>query len=174
MYTTVIVIAIALIVVQYQLASLKQKISDLKTENEALKNSIKDENNKLSFTISDIEQSIEIIENNINRLKKEDIHEINDNIKDLKSWLRNVGQIYVQAQSPHQHEISSIHPWMINYSCAIPLSDTTMPALAKRLNSSFPTASRIAFMAALFAINLRSAAANASLLPPALTALVAS
>ncbi len=92
-YTTVIVIAIALIVVQYQLASLKQKISDLKTENEALKNSIKDEKNKLSFTISDIEQSIEIIENNINRLKKEDIHEINDNIKDLKSWLRNVGQI---------------------------------------------------------------------------------
>ena len=92
-YTTVIVIAIALIVVQYQLASLKQKISDLKTENEALKNSIKDEKNKLSFTISDIEQSIEIIENNINRLKKEDIHEINNNIKDLKSWLRNVGQI---------------------------------------------------------------------------------
>ena len=93
MYTTVIVIAIALIVVQYQLASLKQKISDLKTENELLKKSIKDEKSKLSFAVSDIEQSIEIIVNDIDRLKKEDIHEINDNIKDLKAWLVNVGQI---------------------------------------------------------------------------------
>lgn len=92
MYTTVIVIAIALIVVQYQLASLKQKISDLKTENELLKKSIKDEKSKLSFAVSDIEQSIEIIVNDIDRLKKEDIHEINDNIKDLKAWLRNVGK----------------------------------------------------------------------------------
>lgn len=92
MYATFVVIAIALIVVQCQLASLKQKISDLKTENEVLKNSITDEKSKLSFTISDIEKSIEIIENNIDRLKKEDIHEINDNIKDLKAWLRNVGK----------------------------------------------------------------------------------
>ncbi len=73
-----------------------------------------------------------------------------------------------------KHEIRSIHPWATNYSCVIPLSDATIPALDKRWNSSFPSASRIAFTAALFAINLRSAAANASLLPPALTALVAS
>ncbi|EFA7475409.1 hypothetical protein CXJ71_000948 [Escherichia coli] len=47
-------------------------------------------------------------------------------------------------KSPHQHEISSIHPWMINYSCAIPLNEATIPALDKRLNSSLPIASRIA------------------------------
>ncbi len=73
-----------------------------------------------------------------------------------------------------KHEIRSIHPWTTNYSCVIPLSDATIPALAKRWNSSFPSASRIAFTAALFAINLRSAAANAPSLAPTLTAFVAS
>ncbi len=124
MYTTVIVIAIALIVVQYQLASLKQKISDLKTENEALKNSIKDEKNKLSFTISDIEQSIEIIENNINRLKKEDIHEINDNIKDLKSWLRNVGQIATSTRDNGFYILWGKYPCDMVNSCCIRFATT--------------------------------------------------
>lgn len=98
MFTTVIVIAIAVIVVQYQLASLKQKIADLKTENEVLKYSINNESSKLSLSLSDIERSIEIIEHNIDRLKKEDIHEINDNIKNLKAWLRNVGTIAVSTR----------------------------------------------------------------------------
>lgn len=31
-----------------------------------------------------------------------------------------------------KHEIRSIHPWTTNYSCAIPLSDATIPALANR------------------------------------------
>jgi chromosome segregation ATPase len=97
-YTTVLVIAIVVVVMQYQLASLKEKIADLKTENEALKYSINNENSKLSFSLSDIERSIEIIEHNIDRLKKEDIHDINDNIKSLKAWLRNVGTIAVSAK----------------------------------------------------------------------------
>lgn len=93
MYTIVIVIAVVVIVVQMQVSSLKAKIGDLRTENEVLKSSIDHEHSKLLLSVSDIERSIEIIEDNINRLKEDEIHEINDDIKHLKSWLRNVGEI---------------------------------------------------------------------------------
>ena len=78
MYTTVIAIAIALIVVQYQLASLKQKISDLKTENEALKNSIKDEKNKLSFIYLILSNPLKLLRIILTELKKRRYSDIKD------------------------------------------------------------------------------------------------
>lgn len=93
MYTAVIIIAIVVIVVQLQVVALKAKIGELSTENGVLKSSIEREHSKLLLSLSDIERSIEIIEDNINRLKEDEIHEINDDIKHLKSWLRNVGEI---------------------------------------------------------------------------------
>lgn len=93
MYTTVIVIAIAVIVVQYQLASLKQKIADIKTENEILKYSIKNDNDKLSISLSVLDDYVDGLGRRVDRLENEDIHGFAEEISFIKSWLKNVGEI---------------------------------------------------------------------------------
>lgn len=93
MYTTVIVIAIAVIVMQYQLASLKQKIANLKTENEVLKYSIKNENDKLSISLSVLDDYVDGLVRRVDRLENEDVHGFAEEISFIKSWLKNVGQI---------------------------------------------------------------------------------
>lgn len=93
MYTTVIVIAIAVFVIQYQIASLKKKVADLKTENEFLKASIKDDGNKLAISISGLEMSIDALEKRADRIENDDIHGFADDISFLKKWVKNVGQI---------------------------------------------------------------------------------
>lgn len=93
MYTTVVVIAIAVIVIQYQLSSLNTKLAELKTENELLKASIKDDGGKLAISISGLENSIDALEKRADRIENDDIHGFADDISFLKKWVKNVGQI---------------------------------------------------------------------------------
>ncbi|ECP6665115.1 hypothetical protein FUU15_03765 [Salmonella enterica] len=93
MYTTVIVIAIALIVVQYQIASLKKKMAELKNENEVFKSSLKNDNDKLSISLSTLNDHVDDLGRRVDRLENEDVHGLADDISFIKSWLKNVGQI---------------------------------------------------------------------------------
>lgn len=98
MFTTVIVIAIALIVVQYQIASLKNKVAELKNENEVLKSSLKNDKEKLSISLSTLDDYVDGLGKRVDRLENEDVHGFADDISFIKSWLKNVGTIAVSTR----------------------------------------------------------------------------
>lgn len=72
--------------------SNKKKIGILENEYCALKSSLEREQGDLK-SLSSIERSIESLEDKVDRIKNEDIHDIKDDISFLKSWLKNVGKI---------------------------------------------------------------------------------
>jgi len=98
-YTTVIVIAIALIAMQYQIASLKNKVAELKNENEVLKSSLKNDNEKLSLSLSILDDYVDGLGKRVDRIENEDIHGFADEISFIKSWLKNVGEIATSTRS---------------------------------------------------------------------------
>ncbi|AXF66060.1 hypothetical protein [Leclercia sp. W17] len=93
MYAAIIVIAIVVIAIQIQMASLKTKIEELHSENETLRTSLKSTEDQLSTSISNIEDSIDALEIRAERLENEDVHGFADDISFLKTWVKNVGQI---------------------------------------------------------------------------------
>lgn len=70
-----------------------KKIGILENEYCALKSSLEREQGDLKISLSSIERSIESLEDKVDRIKNEDIHDIKDDISFLKSWLKNVGKI---------------------------------------------------------------------------------
>lgn len=98
MYTTIIVISIVVIAIQLQLTSLKTKISELHSENEIIRNSLKGAGDQLSTSISNIESSIEALERRADRLENEDAHGFAEDISFLKAWVKNVGKIATSAR----------------------------------------------------------------------------
>lgn len=98
MYTTVIVIAIVVIVVQMQVSSLKAKVADLKTQNEVLKSSLKNDSDKLSISLSTLDDYVDGLGKRVDRLENEDVHGFADDISFIKSWLKNVGTIAVSTR----------------------------------------------------------------------------
>ena len=81
------------LVYEYRMHSLTKKIGILENEYCALKSSLEREQGDLKISLSSIERSIESLEDKVDRIKNEDIHDIKDDISFLKSWLKNVGKI---------------------------------------------------------------------------------
>ena len=81
------------LVYEYRMHSLTKKIGILENEYCALKSSLEREQGDLKVSLSSIERSIESLEDKVDRIKNEDIHDIKDDISFLKSWLKNVGKI---------------------------------------------------------------------------------
>ena len=81
------------LVYEYRMHSLTKKIGILENEYCALKSSLEREQGDLKISLSSIERSIESLEDKVDRIKNEDIHDIKDDIAFLKSWLKNVGKI---------------------------------------------------------------------------------
>ncbi|WP_247180941.1 hypothetical protein, partial [Escherichia coli] len=79
------------LVYEYRMHSLTKKIGILENEYCALKSSLEREQGDLKISLSSIERSIESLEDKVDRIKNEDIHDIKDDISFLKSWLKNVG-----------------------------------------------------------------------------------
>lgn len=80
------------LVYEYRMHSLTKKIGILENEYCALKSSLEREQGDLKISLSSIERSIESLEDKVDRIKNEDIHDIKDDISFLKSWLKNVGK----------------------------------------------------------------------------------
>ncbi|MGS8396063.1 hypothetical protein ACVF3K_07260 [Escherichia coli] len=81
------------LVYEYRMHSLTKKIGILENEYCALKSSLEREQGDLKISLSSIERSIESLEDKVDRIKNEDIHDIKDDISFLKYWLKNVGKI---------------------------------------------------------------------------------
>ncbi|EDB1595543.1 hypothetical protein F9L88_11570 [Salmonella enterica] len=81
------------LVYEYRMHSLTKKIGFLENEYWALKSSLERDQGDLKISLSSIERSIESLEDKVDRIKNEDIHDIKDDISCLKAWLKNVGEI---------------------------------------------------------------------------------
>ncbi|HCN5725860.1 TPA: hypothetical protein N6Y40_003648 [Escherichia coli] len=86
------------LVYEYRMHSLTKKIGILENEYCALKSSLEREQGDLKISLSSIERSIESLEDKVDRIKNEDIHDIKDDISFLKSWLKNVGKIVTSTR----------------------------------------------------------------------------
>ncbi|WP_063446254.1 hypothetical protein [Klebsiella aerogenes] len=93
MYTAAVIITILVIAMQYQLSSLKGKVSELKAENELLKSSLKIDSDKLSTSLSMLDDYVDGLGRRVDRLENEDVHGFADDISFLKAWVKNVGKI---------------------------------------------------------------------------------
>ncbi|WP_220711580.1 hypothetical protein [Citrobacter freundii] len=98
MYTAVVIIAILVIAMQYQLSSLKGKLSELRAENDFLKSSLERDSDKLSNSLSILDDYVDGLEKRVDRLEHEDVHGFADDISFIKSWLKNVGTIAVSTK----------------------------------------------------------------------------
>ena len=86
------------LVYEYRMHSLTKKIGILENEYCALKSSLERDQGDLKISLSSIERSIESLEDKVDRIKNEDIHDIKDDISFLKSWLKNVRKIATSSR----------------------------------------------------------------------------
>ncbi len=70
------------LVYEYRMHSLTKKIGILENEYCALKSSLEREQGDLKISLSSIERSIESLEDKVDRIKNEDIHDIKDDISE--------------------------------------------------------------------------------------------